>query len=50
MMKNKVIISIPEGKLRDYIDGTIRNDTPKERKRRKERAKKSWQLKKAYEN
>ncbi|WP_418499700.1 N-6 DNA methylase [Flagellimonas sp.] len=29
-MENKVIISIPEGKLRDYIDGTIRTDTPEE--------------------
>ena len=30
MIENKVIISIPEGKLRDYIDGTIRTDTPEE--------------------
>ena len=30
MIEAKVIISIPEGKLRDYIDGTIRNDTPEE--------------------
>ncbi len=29
-MDAKVIISIPEGKLRDYIDGTIRADTPEE--------------------
>jgi type I restriction enzyme M protein len=28
MVETKVIISIPEGKLRDYIDGTIRPDTP----------------------
>jgi type I restriction enzyme M protein len=28
--ETKVIISIPEGKLRDYIDGTIRKDTPEE--------------------
>ena len=26
---NKVIV-IPEGKIRDYVDGTIRNDTPEE--------------------
>lgn len=30
MTETKVIISIPEGKLRDYIDGTIRPDTPEE--------------------
>ncbi len=30
MIETKVIISIPEGKLRDYIDGTIRADTPEE--------------------
>ena len=30
MVESKVIISIPEGKLRDYIDGTIRKDTPEE--------------------
>lgn len=30
MIEAKVIISIPEGKLRDYIDGTIRIDTPEE--------------------
>lgn len=30
MIETKVIISIPEGKLRDYIDGTIRKDTSKE--------------------
>ncbi len=30
MIEAKVIISIPEGKLRDYIDGTIRPDTPEE--------------------
>ena len=30
MVETKVIISIPEGKLRDYIDGTIRPDTPEE--------------------
>lgn len=28
--ETKVIISIPEGKIRDYIDGTIRKDTPEE--------------------
>ena len=26
---DKVIV-IPEGKIRDYVDGTIRNDTPEE--------------------
>ena len=30
MATNNIIISIPEGKIRDYIDGTIRNDTPEE--------------------
>lgn len=30
MIETKVIISIPEGKLRDYIDGTIRIDTAEE--------------------
>lgn len=30
MVETKVIISIPEGKLRDYVDGTIRKDTPEE--------------------
>ena len=30
MAEAKIIISIPEGKLRDYIDGTIRPDTPEE--------------------
>ncbi len=30
MTETKVIISIPEGKIRDYIDGTIRPDTPEE--------------------
>jgi type I restriction enzyme M protein len=30
MVETKVIISIPEGKLRDYVDGTIRPDTPEE--------------------
>lgn len=30
MMDVKVIISIPEGKIRDYIDGTIRPDNPEE--------------------
>lgn len=30
MADAKIIISIPEGKLRDYIDGTIRPDTPEE--------------------
>ena len=24
------VISVPEGKLRDYIDGVFRNDTPEE--------------------
>ena len=26
----QVVIAIPDGKVRDYIDGTIRNDTPEE--------------------
>lgn len=30
MSEAKIIISIPEGKIRDYIDGTIRKDTPEE--------------------
>jgi type I restriction enzyme M protein len=30
MAETKVIISVPEGKLRDYINGTIRPDTPEE--------------------
>ncbi|HDY7824939.1 N-6 DNA methylase [Vibrio parahaemolyticus] len=30
MSNSKLIIAIPEGKLRDYIDGTIRPDTPEE--------------------
>lgn len=30
MTEAKVIISIPEGKIRDYIDGIIRPDTPEE--------------------
>jgi len=31
MTKNtNIIIAIPEGKVRDYIDGTIRKDTPEE--------------------
>lgn len=30
MIETKIIISIPEGKIRDYIDGTIRVDTPEE--------------------
>lgn len=29
-MENKTILIIPEGKVRDYVDGTIRNDTPEE--------------------
>ena len=29
MSKSK-IITIPEGKIADYIDGTFRNDTPEE--------------------
>ena len=27
---NQLVLVIPEGKVRDYIDGTIRNDTPEE--------------------
>lgn len=30
MIETKIIISIPEGKIRDYIDGTIRIDSPEE--------------------
>jgi type I restriction enzyme M protein len=30
MLETQVIISIPEGKVRDYIDGVIRPDTPEE--------------------
>ena len=30
MENNGQIIMIPEGKIRDYVDGTIRNDTPEE--------------------
>tara|TARA_Y100000813_G_scaffold172161_1_gene135707 strand:- start:3714 stop:5738 length:2025 start_codon:yes stop_codon:yes gene_type:complete len=30
MKETKVIISIPEGKIRDYIDGKLRPDTPEE--------------------
>lgn len=30
MTPNDKIIVIPEGKIRDYVDGTIRNDTPEE--------------------
>ncbi len=30
MIENKSIILIPEGKIRDYIDATIRPDTPEE--------------------
>ena len=31
MSKNpNIIIAIPEGKVRDYIDGIIRKDTPEE--------------------
>lgn len=29
-MENNAILIIPEGKVRDYVDGTIRNDTPEE--------------------
>ncbi len=29
-MENNAILVIPEGKVRDYVDGTIRNDTPEE--------------------
>ncbi len=27
---NQLVLVIPEGKVRDYVDGTIRNDTPEE--------------------
>lgn len=30
MIENKQVITVPEGKLRDYIDGVFRNDTPEE--------------------
>ena len=36
MIKNKIItaqdytIAVPDGKIRDYIDGTFRKDTPEE--------------------
>lgn len=30
MKANNIILVIPEGKVRDYIDGKIRNDTPEE--------------------
>jgi type I restriction enzyme M protein len=30
MLENKQVITVPEGKLRDYIDGIFRNDTPEE--------------------
>lgn len=30
MSKEQIIISIPDDKIRDYIDGTIRKDTPEE--------------------
>jgi len=29
-MNSNTILIIPEGKVRDYVDGTIRNDTPEE--------------------
>lgn len=29
-MENNAILVIPEGKVRDYVNGTIRNDTPEE--------------------
>ena len=29
-MDNQLVLIIPEGKVRDYVDGTIRNDTPEE--------------------
>ena len=30
MNTQETILIIPEGKIRDYVDGTIRNDTPEE--------------------
>lgn len=30
MIENKQVITVPEGKLRDYIDGIFRKDTPEE--------------------
>jgi type I restriction enzyme M protein len=30
MIEDKKIITVPEGKVRDYIDGTFRKDTPEE--------------------
>ncbi|MBR1766492.1 MAG: type I restriction enzyme HsdR N-terminal domain-containing protein, partial [Bacteroidales bacterium] len=30
MTNPDIVIAIPEGKIRDYVDGTIRNDTPEE--------------------
>lgn len=30
MIENKQVITVPEGKLRDYIDGVFRKDTPEE--------------------
>ena len=30
LMDNQLVLIIPEGKVRDYVDGTIRNDTPEE--------------------
>lgn len=29
-MENLLVITVPEGKIRDYIDGKFRNDTPEE--------------------
>lgn len=29
-MENLLVIAVPEGKIRDYIDGKFRNDTPEE--------------------
>lgn len=29
-MQNQIVIAVPEGKIRDYIDGKFRNDTPEE--------------------
>lgn len=29
-MENQLVITVPEGKVRDYIDGKFRNDTPEE--------------------